>query len=909
MSLVDITKRAFASLLLAGTVSSAAAQSLNDTKFVYTENETINGKEYSNLHSVNFDGNDDRRLTENEWILYPRWSRDGSQIAYKRVVDKKSDGLYIMNSDGQFPHRIFEGNVGFLSWSPDDKEIAFVGKIDNTSSGIYVIDVNTKAVRKIIDGPTNESSPDWSPDGRQIAYSLARPVSASLIYYTLNIIDLQTLGIAPLTEGNVRDSSPRWSPKGDYVVFRRVGISDSQDADVCRINTDGSNFMIIGDPNSWKTDPSISPDGSKIAYRASGGGLENVFLSDPDGQNIQRLNFPSKVLGYYSLDWSPFLNQGISVQYTMEENYTIESRLEDGKQTFELRIANPDKIMDNHIRNITLIVDSDINATPRLDSFNIEYMTWHRDEGYSNWMPMVTEAGVNPDAIVLLNAYKAIPTILPDSNLDKPEEWLNYVNNVLGFLNKSRKGNFNPQRMNQSDWILAVPCEDLVPLGHGVLEAKYRIVGIRITYKSDSKNLPDFFFDYTVGQPPILPEFVVDFGKDRRAVEHINGQQPGFLELGGNVFYYSDEFRNVAYTILDRTNSVAVSSSGTASIGVPPANFVEKFLGVDTKLFIDNVTTLVKDTIFGSSKDVAEPASEPYHIGPDKTVFDPANPAKVTIAYEPAKVPAGQSRNLAVFTSESPEGPWETLDNIVVDESKNTVSGTANDLSYFFAGVQKTLPKYAAWDVNKDGTVNIVDLVMVARMFGTSGANLPEDVNKDGSVNIVDLVTVAKNFGQSGLLASPQIAMELNNLRMSASQKVRAYSAVKTLYEQGFDVAAYHLERAVDNAGLTGRISKSQLLANFPNPFNPETWIPYQLAQDASRVEVGVYSADGKLVRMFDLGERRKGVYADRNSALYWDGRNTLGEDVSAGLYYAQLRMFDGMRLVKTDTRRMLEVK
>ena len=338
-----------------------------------------------------------------------------------------------------------------------------------------------------------------------------------------------------------------------------------------------------------------------------------------------------------SLAWSPFLTQGISVKYTMDENYTIESGLKDGKQSFTLKIANPDKITDNHIRNITLITDSDINATPRLDSFAIEYMTWRSADGYSNWMPMVTEAGVDPDAITLLNAYKAIPMILPDTNLDTPEGWLGYVNNALDFLNKSREGNFNPQRMRQLDWILAIPAEDLVPLDRGVLEQKAKIVGVRISYNSDSKNIPDFFYDFTVGQPPILPEFVVKFGKDRRAVEHINGQRPGFLELGGNVFQYGDEFRNVTYTIVDRTNPVAVSSSGTASIGVPPANFVERFLGVNTKLFIDNVTTLIKDTIFGSSKDVAEPASDAYHIGPDKTVFDPAAPAKVTIAYDPAK--------------------------------------------------------------------------------------------------------------------------------------------------------------------------------------------------------------------------------------------------------------------------------
>ncbi len=221
---------------------------------------------------------------------------------------------------------------------------------------------------------------------------------------------------------------------------------------------------------------------------------------------------------------------------------------------------------------------------------------------------------------------------------------------------------------------------------------------------------------------------------------------------------------------------------------------------------------------------------------------------------------------------------------------QSSLSGTAKDLSYFFAGVQKTQPKYQAWDVNKDGTVNIVDLVMVARMFGTSGVNLPEDVNSNGVVDIVDLVTVATRFGQSGLLASPQIAMELNNLRMSASQKVRAYSAVKTLYDEGFDIAAYHLERAVDNAGLTGKVSESKLLANFPNPFNPETWIPFDLAQDAD-VSIGIYTPDGRRVRNIEMGYLQAGSYASRNKAAFWDGRNELGERVASGTYFVELNV------------------
>jgi len=530
---------------------------------------------------------------------------------------------------------------------------------------------------------------------------------------------------------------------------------------------------------------------------------------------------------------------------------------------------------------------------PAQNSFQFEYMTWDERKGYSNWTPLV-EPAPNQDAATLIKVYEVYKTFIP--GFGKPEEWASFADSILSFLNSSRIEDFNTKKMSEHDYSIAVPLASIVNHGAVDLFSLPYIVGLRVNFGTQSKNIPDFFFDYTVGQ-----RWVGGTGKIRRAVEYVDGQQPGFAKSAKGVIQYADEFRNLTVTTVDRTNPVAVSSSGTASIGVPPANFVERFLGVNTKLFIDNVTTLIKDTIFGSSKDVAEPASDAYHIGPDKTVFDPANPAKVTIAYDPARVPAGQSRNLAVFTSESPEGPWKTLENIVVDESKNTVSGTANDLSYFFAGVQRIQPKYAAWDVNKDGTVNIVDLVMVARLFGTSGANLPEDVNSNGVVDIVDLVTVATRFGQSSLLAAPQ----LDQMKMTQEQKNRAYNGSVELRHAGYEIVAEYLDSVIDGIELV-KVSKSQLLANYPNPFNPETWIPYQIAEKGN-VSVGIYTPDGRRVRQMELGERDAGSYVTRDMAAYWNGRNEEGVPVASGVYYLQLIVESPIgKPIVTSTRKVV---
>ena len=107
------------------------------------------------------------------------------------------------------------------------------------------------------------------------------------------------------------------------------------------------------------------------------------------------------------------------------------------------------------------------------------------------------------------------------------------------------------------------------------------------------------------------------------------------------------------------------------------------------------------------------------------------------------------------------------------------------------------------------------------------------------------------------------------------------------------------------NFALTmfGDIKRTALLQNFPNPFNPETWIPYTLADNAD-VNVRIYNVEGKLVRKLDIGYQRAGSYLSREKAVYWDGRDQLGESVSSGIYFYTLKA-DAF----SDTRRMVILK
>ena len=97
--------------------------------------------------------------------------------------------------------------------------------------------------------------------------------------------------------------------------------------------------------------------------------------------------------------------------------------------------------------------------------------------------------------------------------------------------------------------------------------------------------------------------------------------------------------------------------------------------------------------------------------------------------------------------------------------------------------------------------------------------------------------------------------------------------------------------------------TQTQLLANYPNPFNPETWIPFQLAQDAI-VTAKIYDLTGKQIRMVELGHISAGNYAESNRAIYWDGRSEDGKVVSSRTYFYQIEA-DGY----AETRKMVILK
>ena len=250
-------------------------------------------------------------------------------------------------------------------------------------------------------------------------------------------------------------------------------------------------------------------------------------------------------------------------------------------------------------------------------------------------------------------------------------------------------------------------------------------------------------------------------------------------------------------------------------------------------------------------------------------------------------------------------------------------------------------------DFNTDGIVNLADFSILAANFGRAAADAlaaPVALVDAGPLSlhipakphrgdVIEVVVMAENASLKAY--SFALSYDSSRLKLLAdgitqgtflkdtlfiAQKDRIFSASRSdasagtgiLTQLRFQVIADGVsERAialrdvqiVDGAGSFSRLpelhaalntmpQKTRLLANYPNPFNPETWIPFELANDAG-VKVQIYDVSGRLVRTLDIGHRSAGHYIDRSAAAYWDGYSSSGERVASGMYLYRLTAGD----------------
>ena len=260
----------------------------------------------------------------------------------------------------------------------------------------------------------------------------------------------------------------------------------------------------------------------------------------------------------------------------------------------------------------------------------------------------------------------------------------------------------------------------------------------------------------------------------------------------------------------------------------------------------------------------------------------------------------------------------------------SAIGGTVGSGAAKVIKMLRTAPIIARHDVDRDRDVDFEDLIKVGNVVKTgvtpAGVNPDVRILPDGAVNIIDIDAVASfittNTQQAATAALGATTPSFNVTdidawirtirgwgRPKSDPAILVLNTLKTalsapqapaLTQSAADVRVALLEARRLNADpatiaslerLLARLvqaetpKKTVLLTNYPNPFNPETWIPYHLATPA-KVNIAIYAADGKLIRTLDLGHLPAGRYQEKSSAAYWDGRNAQGEPVASGLYF-----------------------
>ena len=271
----------------------------------------------------------------------------------------------------------------------------------------------------------------------------------------------------------------------------------------------------------------------------------------------------------------------------------------------------------------------------------------------------------------------------------------------------------------------------------------------------------------------------------------------------------------------------------------------------------------------------------------------PPKPDPVVPESDNTPPPGGTSSGNGEGDSNNP--PLPPKPNPVVRQSDNTPppGGTSGggDSRDSNGGQQQ---QFAPEDVDRDGDVDSDDLLAVAMNFGKmpTGDLARYDFDGNGDIDSDDFLLVIQAMGgQSGNPSAPAASHTLSD----------------TLeHIKGLNITDPEFQRVIqllEKRAAELNPKKTALLANYPNPFNPETWIPYRLAK-AADVTLTIYAVSGQPVRTLALGHQRADSYLDRTRAAYWDGKNAFGEPVASGLYFYTLTADDF-----STTRKMLVAK
>ena len=217
-----------------------------------------------------------------------------SMIAFTSNRDNPGGNpdIFIMMADGSKPRNLTKNLASrdlHPNWSPDGKRIAFESHREGDSN-VYVIGADGKNLIQLTKAAESDGHPSWSRDGLKIAFSSRRDGNFTGPFFALDfevfVIGADGGNVVRLTRSVESDAHPNWSPDGTKIAF--VSQRDL-DFEIYAMDADGDNVTRLTQSPGWDSDPSWSPDGKRIAFRSVRDRDYEICVMDGDGGNVVRL--------------------------------------------------------------------------------------------------------------------------------------------------------------------------------------------------------------------------------------------------------------------------------------------------------------------------------------------------------------------------------------------------------------------------------------------------------------------------------------------------------------------------------------------------------------------------------------------------------------------------------------------